>query len=670
MQPSLPQINTRSPLRLYLLSLGFVLLVLTLLRLVFRFAVIGDVPLANHDALHAFYIGFRFDARIAALITLPLGAVYSIPPLARRLHRCKKAVTAIAAGVFFLLFTIYAVDFGFYAYLGVRLNSVLFDLLIDTRVALEMVWQSYPVPAITAGVLAAAALCTLAARRLAAIPVEPSPRRGLRVLGWLAGFLIFALAIYGQISTNWFPLRWSHAYFTTDSRLIALGLNPVQNLYDTSLAHTKGSYNLKRARAAYPRMAAFLGVDKPDPETMTYLRSIPAKDHPHPNIVIIIMESLAFPKTSFAPGRDDPTPHLKALAADSVLFTNYYANARTTARAVFSTITGIPDENQDGTGSRNPYVVDQRVVGNEFAGYDKYYMIGGNTSWANIRAVLAHNIDGLDIMEEGAWKGPNVDVWGISDLDLFTEANGVFAARKGDKPFLAVIQTASFHKPYTIPPTPGFSLKPLSEETKHNYGFIGEEEYNSLRYADFSVNAFLNMAKASPYGENTVFFIFGDHGLNDKSHNMPAGYDACDLAPWHVPMLIHAPEKLARQLGLKPGTVIDTPCGHVDIFPTAAGLAGIPYRNWTLGRDLFDPRFDGDRAVFIGGKGTEPMHLVTRDYCYYDNRLTKRSLHGLRDTDPEDRSAVLPDLFNSMRQRAGDIDETVKYMLFNNKRPK
>ncbi len=36
----------------------------------------------------------------------------------------------------------------------------------------------------------------------------------------------------------------------------------------------------------------------------------------------------------------------------------------------------------------------------------------------------------------------------------------------------------------------------------------------------------------------------------------------------------------------------------MDVLPTLASLAGIGYRNTTLGRDLLDPKFDATRVAF------------------------------------------------------------------------
>lgn len=683
-----------SPFKTYILFLAATFALFFLARLLFLVYALGDLRAADNasasDIIHALYIGFRFDARLAAIITFPLGLLFTLPRGAILLGKCLRPIVFGYFLIFLLIIFAYVADFGHYLYLGLRINAFVFDLLRDFQVAVLMLWQSYPLLPIVFGILALTGLCTFFIFKLLSRCRPTNSNKKKAFLTWLAAFLIFAWAAYGQISSNLFPLRWSNAYFSTNPTINALALNPLQNLYDTWRSAAKtATLNLEAVREYYPLMVDFLGVDSPNIDKLTYLRhknALPlsheqqgqqqgqpqgqwaqqrqAEQQPQtrPNIVIIIMESLSFPKTSFAKGKADPTPHLRGLAEASLFFNNFYAPTRTTARAIFTTITGLPDINQDGnTSSRNPFLVDQRVIPNEFKGYSKYYLMGGSTSWANIRGVLANNITGLRILEESDWKAPNTDVWGISDLDLFKEANAFF--NHSAEPFFAVIQTAGFHAPYTIPKTKGFIEENLNTEQLQNYGFVSEKEYNSLRLSDFALGEFMRLAKQSPYYQNTIFFIFGDHGLSDKSRNMPAAYLATGLNAYHVPLLIHAPGRV------KPG--LETmPSSQLDIMPTAASLAGIAYNNYTLGRDLFDKAYDNSRVAFVAGPGTTPIRLVQGEYCYYDNRAGSEVLYKLMSNSTADYSQKQPEIFKQMQELAKAIDTTTIYMLNNNSKSK
>ena len=92
--------------------------------------------------------------------------------------------------------------------------------------------------------------------------------------------------------------------------------------------------------------------------------------------------------------------------------------------SVFASITGLPDVDGVRTASRNPMIIDQRIVFDQFDGYEKLYFLGGSANWANIRGVFQSNINGLKIFEEGSYQTENrADVWGIDDYELFKESN-------------------------------------------------------------------------------------------------------------------------------------------------------------------------------------------------------------------------------------------------------
>lgn len=622
--------------------------------------------------VHALYVGAKFDMRMAVFGLIPLGVIFAVPALERALPRLRPWLDALYGLFFFCVAAVYAVDFGYFFYLRQRIDVSVFEFLANADISLRMVWESYPVLSIALGVMAvAAAYVVLADRVLRAHRLTPARGWRRRTGLSLAVFALCFLMAYGQLSSNFFPLRWSDAYFSVNKDLTLLALNPIQNLRDSAHSMHGTPPDMDAVRRAYPEIAAWLRVADANPDTLNLLRTVgPAAENAGQrlNVVILVMESLAWPKSSFAPNHTsvaaDATPNLAALARDSALFPNFFAPTRTTARAMFTTITGVPDVNRSGgTSSRNPFVVDQFVLMNEFRGYEKFYMIGGSASWANIRGVFASNIDGLHIVEEGAWKAPNVDVWGVSDLALLREAADKLDAAR--QPFVAVVQTAGFHRPYTIPDdNAGFVLRELSPEVMRNYGFTGADEYNSLRFSDHALGEFFRAARGMPWFDRTVFAIFGDHGLNDPPGNMPPGYLACHLQDSHVPLLIYAPG-LTREGRFKPG-VYPQPCGQPDVFPTLAVLAGIPFRYTGMGRDLFDPDTRRDARQFVAGNSEAFMRLVEDGYCYITE--AEEGLYRLDAPDGRNLIGEEPERAARMRRFAADYFTLSKYLLYTNKK--
>lgn len=675
------------PLPLLALALLFNTALFFSARLALLFFLLPDITHSDQIP-YALYIGLKFDARWAAFLTLPLAACLLSPALEQRVSAPGRApARSLLCGVEAFLFgaalLVYILDFGFFFYLRARLDMSVQTFAEDPLISAVMVWQSYPVLRLLAlfilAVVLYGTLLARALRRHVPTPVrqggQPAPdgavSRMRRVLLTLAAAIGLFVMGYGQLSSNLFPLRWSNAYFSADSDIALLALNPLQNLYDTRHYGQAEPPDAEAAAEAWPRMAAWLNLP-PDQKPLTYARAYPAPqgrpDGERLNVVIIVMESLAWPRTSLAPapaGSDDagPTPFLAELAGKSLYYPNFYAPTRTTARAIFTTVSGVPDVNHTGgTTSRNPRLVEQSTIFNEFQGYEKYYMIGGNANWANIRGLFLHNVEGLRLLEESAWKAPNVDVWGVSDLALLREAVEVLS--QSPKPFAAFIQTAGFHRPYTIPddnegyvrvPTPAFTLL-------RHYGFDSPEEYQSMHFADWALRRFFERASREPWFNTTIFAIFGDHGLTTSSTNMKAGYLACGLQAWHVPLLLYAPGGQ-----IKPG-VNTAPHTQLDVLPTLAAAAGLPYRSNTLGRNLLDPRSDEDAVAFISASD-DTRFLIRDGYCFAQRpedeqdglyRLDAPMTKNLLEAEPERAAA--------MKRQAEDFYHTSKYLLYNNDR--
>jgi phosphoglycerol transferase MdoB-like AlkP superfamily enzyme len=413
-------------------------------------------------------------------------------------------------------------------------------------------------------------------------------------------------------------------------------------------------------------MADYLGVGKPDKQHLNFKReSHPNRLHvtTRPNVVLVYLESFASYKTGLSGNPLNPTPFFDSMARDAIYFDNYYTPHTGTARSVFTGITGLPDIERHTTSSRNPLIVDQHTIISAFKGYDKMYFIGGSTSWGNIRGLLSHNIPNLQIHEEGSYTSPTVDVWGISDLSLFAEANKVFKAQK--KPFVAVIQTSGNHRPYTIPDDHGdFKISPLKDEDVKDHGFASATEFNSFRFMDYCVQSFIEEAKKESYFDNTIFVFYGDHGIHAPTgDHRPKYEEQLRLQGLRVPLVIYAPKLLPR------GLVMNEIASEVDMLPTVAGIATDGYLNTTMGRDLFDDRFKDKRYAFTATDSVKMRLglLGPQFYFQMNSDGTNPALHDLHANDARTNvMAKYPEQAKKYEQLMNGIYQTTRYMRFHN----
>jgi phosphoglycerol transferase MdoB-like AlkP superfamily enzyme len=360
------------------------------------------------------------------------------------------------------------------------------------------------------------------------------------------------------------------------------------------------------------------------------------------------------------------TPFFDSISERGIFFDRCFTPSYGTARGVWALITGIPDiEEPTTTSSRNPAAVDQHTIINDFKNYNKLYFIGGSTSWANIRGLLTNNIKGLHLYEQDDYHSPKVDVWGISDKNLFLEANQTL--RKQDKPFFAIIQTADNHRPYTISgdDSKNFRTITISPDSLRRFGFQSNDEMNAFRYTDFGFQTFIEAAKKETYFDNTIFLFVGDHGIPGDAGNMfPKAWTDQRLTMEHVPLLIYAPKLLP-----KPAR-ISRVCSQTDVLPTLAGLSHIPYVNTSLGRDVLDSAWYNDKAFsFIYDPDEGYIGVVKGNYLY-----RKQIKNGHEEMLSVINNLQVPDSVKSsslkkeMQQLAEGVYESAKYLVLENKK--
>lgn len=643
-------------------------LVFTVFRVIFLFVFRAALLPANcHELWETFYIGAKFDMRLACALAIPLGLFLSVGLFWRALYALRNVMAVFYGVLESLVLLVYFADFAHYAYIAMRINYSIFTYSENAAISLKMAWQTYPVLWVLFGLMVWGVLWGFFVKRLQKKAFKSRDAYYWKGrLAWVvAGILLTGALMFGQISQ--YPLRWSNAYHSTNRFICNLTLNPVLNMFDTARFVKADSFDADKTAAHYDAVSKYLGVDNPDKENLNFERvvSYPESARKDYNVVVLFMESLAWNKTSMTNPDIDPTPFVKELADRSILFTHFFTPTSATARAVFATVTSIPDVTSFKTSSRNPLVVDQHLVVNALDDYEKYYFIGGSASWGNIRGILEHNLAGVHMYEEGAFKDEHRnDVWGISDLDLFREADRVLSEEQQTlkKPFLAFIQTSGYHRPYTIPDdNAGFKSIDIGADLAHKRSFVSVEEYNSLRFSDHALREFFKLAEKRNWYKNTLFFIFGDHGLSaPESENMPRGYVEWNLINHQVPLIIAGgPVKEAR--------VIDAVASQVDILPTVMGLLGRSYVTRAIGRDaLASSRREPGALIYGWAVSPSVIGFVQGDY-YYHSQGGKEGLYKYKGNDyNEDMSQKRPELFERMKNLAQGLYETSRYQFYHN----
>ena len=613
----------------------------------------------------AFIMGFRYDARVVCIIGLAMMLLCAISYLNPfKNYTAKYFWNILLPLVFIIMVLVLAIDYYHFDYLHQRLNATVLNYLQDAGISFNMMWQSYPLVKITIGIILFSVIARfIFGKLLARYQQQDSFYKRKGILLYIVSFLLFGAFIFGKIGQ--FPLRWSDAYTLSDDFKANLALNPFQSFIST-LSFRNSSYDIKKVKAGYPMMAAYLGINSTDSTTLNFTRtySIADSSNNKPNIVLVICESFSAYKSSMYNNPLNTTPYFNELCKNGIFFDRCFTPAYGTARGVWATITGIPDVESPKTASRNPNAVDQNTIINDFKGYNNFYFLGGSATWANIRGVLNNNINNLKLYEQDDYSARKIDVWGISDKNLFLEANKVL--KQQTKPFFAIIQTADNHRPYTIPNEDKAEFKSISFSTDSlkRFGFESNEEMNAFRYTDFGFQKFVEAARKEFYFTNTIFVFVGDHGIryNGTLEYFPKCWTEQGLTCEHVPLLFYAPTFL------KPKKVNDV-CSQIDILPTIASVAKIPYRNNSMGRNLFDTVINKEKFAFVIDHDVKTIGLVSSKYYFLKNLKTGTTdFVSMTGNEPVPVNSETDSVKNYLQQLTDAYYETAKYLLLNNKK--
>lgn len=622
-----------------------------------------------NELINAFWIGFRFDLRLSSIILLPIIISFIIPfynTLNQSFLRLLSRIYLRFVSV--VIIFLYAFDIGNYSYLNHRLDISSLKLLENPHIAFVMVKESYPIVLLLIGLMTLIWFVWLKINQLFII-LNNRPRIfnfSQNILGSILSGMIILLAFWGTFRQ--YRLLWSDAHFSKDPFVVASAINPILYLYETR-SFILEDFNEDKTRKNYNLMVEELGVRSPNFKSLSFSRKIMNRDlKQKPNIVIVFLESVGYNRMSRSGNPLNVSPNLDQLSLESIFFDRFYIPMVGTARSVFGLITGIHDVASIETASSNPRIVDQYSSINALVDYQKYYIMGGSASWRNVRGLLINNIPDIKLIEQEDLDYPRLDVWGISDNDLFKAADKTFQSIESSEPFFAIIQTATNHRPYSIPENiEGLILKDFDKTVLSNAGFDSQKQYNAMRMLDHAVGEFISNAKAAPYFKNTIFLFFGDHGTSDPRalHMAPSDFDL-KLRSFQVPFFIYSPELIEG------GIVRSDISQLVDILPTVNGLAGNSYVNRTMGRDLLNDIIPSDPLALIINKKMATQHIAVVGQEYYLSMSKDGSdiqLHDLWSDEPlVDVKVKYPEITRSYSQRLESIYETAKYMLYHNKK--
>lgn len=516
----------------------------------------------------AFFWGLVYDLGAAAFASLPLAVLLTLLPAGWLQRRWQQG---LAHGFGFVV--IYLLLFGtvsewtFWDEFGVRFNFIAVDYLVYTTEVIGNIRESYNMPLILGGVLAGATLLHwvvvrsgLPARWFAA-PAEPFRQRLKAGAVWLA----VALAFGSILSGDWLPDFKNN--FNRE-----LGKNGLWSLFaafrNNELAYGQ-FYPTLPVDEAFAEVRREIARDPTAPpgadprDTLRLVRN-PGQELT-PNVIQITVESLSADFLSIFNRASNLTPNLAAIAAQSLVFDNFYATGTRTDRGMEALTLAVPPTPGRSIVKR-PHNEDLFTLGSVFRakGYDTAFLYGGFGYFDNMNYFFGHN--GYRVIDRNSVAKDDItfaNAWGACDGDLFRwtlrEADAGAAA---GKPFHYFVMTTSNHRPYTFP------------EGKIDLPSKISGRAGAVKYTDFAIGQFLRDAEKRPWFRNTVFVIVADHCASS------AGKTELPVQNYHIPLIIYAPGGQVAPGHIRALT------SQVDYAPTLLGLLNWSYPSRFFGRDV------------------------------------------------------------------------------------
>lgn len=555
---------------------------ITTISRILLFFVFKERVVENPNYGQLFLIGLRFDLILMCYIAfLPTVLISLLPDSVLKHFKKFFNIYFIFFLFLFLLMELSTLDF--INQYDTRPNRLFLDYLIYPKEVVGTLLKSYlPSLIITTILLGIALFFAFKHGKKIFYPFDSTYKTKLLLFPLVAFFLFFGAR--GSLTSKR-PINASNAIFCSDQMTNSLGLN---SLYTVAFAaySIKNEGDVKKygkmdELEAYTRVKKYMDVTEFIPGEVPFLH-LQKPDAPQPkyNVVIFLQESLGAEYVGCLNGLP-LTPELDKLAKEGLLFTNLYCTGTRSVRGIEQVTAGfLPNPSESIVklgGSQQGFFTLADAFGRQ--NYDTSFIYGGMANFDNMASFFNGNgfkniIDETDFDCDGkkhAMKG----TWGYCDEDLAVKANDYFK-NLGNKPFFSLLFSTSNHEPFEFPD----GRIQLYEQPKNTV-------HNAMKYADFSIGKFFELAKKEAYFKNTIFVVIADHNTRTYGKNL------VPVNKFHIPALIIAPN-------VEKGSTYDNLASQMDIPSTVLALSGITTKTPMPGRNLLKlPKGTKGRTIML-----------------------------------------------------------------------
>ncbi|MBN8548708.1 MAG: LTA synthase family protein [Deltaproteobacteria bacterium] len=562
------KLRSCGPFALPLAYLLFGLFVFALFRVALvavyheRFATTPEYP-------WLFLVGIRMDLILLCyFLLLPTALLFALPARAVRAPLARSFIAGWCALTIAVIVYMEVATFPFMAEFDLRPDIKFLEYLKHVQEVATTLLKVYALELSigTVALVVCAVLAWKGARRILASADEWSWGKRLIALP----FVMALLAMGARSTLGHRPANLSTACFSENHLANELALNSTYTMLYAGYSLLR---NEKNPSLNYGKMEKQEVLERvknklvnPGPAVAGDIPFLHRQESPFAlkrpmNVVIFLQESMGAVDVGCLKG-PPITPNLCRLKDEGLWFSNMYATGTRTVRGIEATVSGFLPTSTVGVLKLPRARKNFFTAGALFKsmGYETEFFYGGMANFDEMKTFFLGN--GFEtIYDEPTYKNPAfLGTWGVSDEDLVRKANEEFV-RHGDKPFFALMLSTSNHSPYEFPD----GRIDLYEQPKQTH-------LNAIKYADYAIGLFFELAKKEAYFKDTLFLVVADH----NSH--VSGNEHVPMSKFHIPALLIGPNV--------PAKTIDTLASQIDLLPTILHFTGLHTVHPMIGRDL------------------------------------------------------------------------------------
>ena len=448
-------------------------------------------------------------------------------------------------------------EYFFWNEFGVKYNFIAVNYLIYTNEVIGNIMESYPVIPIFSALFIVAGVVTYFIVKKSKVYIENIPTflEKVKISGLF--FVLFALSLFAIPAIA----NKENAQNIFANELQANGI------YKFYLAFMNSELDYFKFYKTVPSSEAYaqLKVQIPAISGESTLRRINGEAEENlKNVVLITIESYSAEFMKMYGNEQNITPFLDSLATKSLVFSNLYAVGNRTVRGLEAVTLCFPPTAGESVVKRKDNK-DKFSTGAIFKdkGYDVKYMYGGDAFFDNMEDFFGGN--GYDIVDKKTFAPSEItfaNIWGVCDEDMYNKAIKVMDKEsQSGKPFFNHIMTVSNHRPFTYP------------NGKIDIPGDAKSRDGGVKYTDYAMKKFFEMAKKQPWFNNTVFVIVADHCASS------AGKTELPADKYRIPALIYSPGFVQPQY-------YTNLMSQIDVMPTVLGLLNFNYQSKFYGQDV------------------------------------------------------------------------------------